>query len=188
MTQLVFFLGIGLSLFIFLLLLARRGRVEGAAEILVDARQALFALQTELLPQGLVRRIFSRDDLEFVLSTDSPEIRRIFLKERNRVAIMWVERVRGHIELLRRLHLGSARFYARLEFRSEMALAWNFAVLLVSCRALQMAFAVGGAYTTPKIVGTVADAATRVCEISGQSLAFMSKSGLENFTGRSSAV
>lgn len=188
MTQLIFFLGIGLSLVVFLLILARRGRVEGAAEILVEARQALFALQTELLAQGLVRRIFSRDDLEFVISTDSSEIRRMFVEERKRVAIMWVERVRGQIELVRRLHLGSARFYARLEFSAEMALAWNFAVLLVSCRALRMAFVVGGPYMAPRVVGTVADAATRVCEISGESLAFLSKSGVGNFSGRSSAV
>lgn len=184
MTQLIFFLGIGLLLFIFLLALARRGRVEGAGPVLVDARRALFALQTGLLPQGLVTRIFARDDLEFVLSTGSAEVRTVFLAGRKKIALLWVGGVHGQVRLLRRLHLGSARFYARLDFRSELTLAWNFAVLSVLCRALRMAFSVGGAYTAPKVVGTVADAAARVCEISGQSLAFLSKRGLDNFGGR----
>lgn len=186
MIQLVFFLSIGILLFIFLLVLARRGRAEGAAEILVEARQALFTLQAELLPEGLVTRIFARDDLDFVLSEGSRDIEELFFSERKRVALIWVERVRGQVKLLRRLHLGSARYYAQLEFRSELSLAWNFALLLVSCRVLTLTFAVGGAYSTPKVVGTVAEAATRVCEISGQSLAFLSRAGLENFGGRSS--
>jgi hypothetical protein len=171
--QLVFFLTVGGVLFVFLLLLARRGRAEGGAETLVSARQALFTLQTELLPAGLVGRIFAKDDLDFVDSEGSRQIRALFLKERQRIALLWVGRVRDQIRLLRSLHLGSARFYARLDLKTELALAADFGLLLVSCRALQLAFVVGGPYATPSMVGTVADAAARVCDISKQSLAFL---------------
>lgn len=183
MLQLLFFLGVGALLFVLLGLLARRGRAEGGARALIGARQALYTLRSELLPQDLVSRIFAREDLEFVLSLQSPAVQSTFFKQRKRVALLWVERVQGQIRHLRHLHLGSARFYARLEFKTELSLAWNFTVLLVSCRALKFAILVGGPYAAPVIVGTVADAATRVCEISARSLAFLSGAGLDGLGG-----
>lgn len=177
MVQLLFFSGVGVLLFIFLFLLARRGRPEGGAEVLVCARQALITLRTELLDQQLVAHIFAPDDLMFVRSQNSPSIESIFVKERRRVALMWVERVRSQIELLRQLHLGSARFYARLEFKTELSLAWSFATLHVACRALKLAFWLAGPYAAPRMVSAVADAASNVCEISRQSVSFLSGPG-----------
>jgi len=181
MIQLLFFSSVGVLLFVLLVLLARRGRAEGGAEVLVCARQALFALRAELLDRELVARIFGRDDLTFVRSLRSPSLESCFLGERKRVAVIWVEGVRSQIQLLRRLHLGSARFYARLDFKTELSLAWSFATLLVTCRALKVAFLVAGPYAAPGMVGAVAHAATNVCEISRHSLAFLSGAGLDGF-------
>jgi hypothetical protein len=179
MVQLLFFLAIGATLLVFLVVLARRGKAEGAAEALVDAHQALFTLQTELLPHGFVTRLFDRDDLEFVVSEHSGEIAEFFQAERKRIALIWVTRVQQQVELLRQLHLGSARFYARLEFKTEASLAWNFMILSLSCKALRLAFQTSGAFAAPRVVGTVAATASRVCEISAQSLAFLSRTGLD---------
>ncbi|MGH9572306.1 MAG: hypothetical protein ACRD40_02085 [Candidatus Acidiferrales bacterium] len=183
MLQLLFFLGVGALLFLLLALLARRGKAEGGARALIGARQALYTLWSELLPQDLVARIFAREDLEFVLSLRSPAVQSTFFQQRKRVALLWVERVQGQIRHLRHLHLGSARFYARLEFKTELLLAWNFTVLLVSCSALKFAILVGGPYAAQVIVDMVAEAATRVCEISARSLAFLSGAGLEGLGG-----
>jgi hypothetical protein len=172
-------------LFVFLLLLARRGKAEGGAEALVNARLALFTLQTELLPTGLVGRIFAKDDLEFVDSERSREVRTLFLKERQKVALLWVDRVRDQIRLLRYLHLGSARFYARLDFKTEVALAADFGLLVISCKALELVFMVGGPFAAPSIVGTVANAAARVCDVSKQSLAFLASPDVSAFGGLS---
>lgn len=185
MIQLLFFLSVGVLLFVFLLLLARRGKAEGGAEALVNARQALFTLQTELLPTGLVGRIFAEDDLEFVDSEGSEDVRALFLKERQKVALLWVGRVRDEIRLLRYLHLGSARFYARLDFKTEIILMADFGLLLISCKALELLFAVGGPFAAPSVVGAVASTAARVCDISKQSLAFLSTSDLDALGGLS---
>lgn len=179
MFQLLFFLIIGVLLFAFLFLLARRGRAEGGARALVGARQALCTLRSELLPHNLVDRIFARDDLDYVLSLRSPSAETVFFTQRKRIALMWVDRIQAQIRHLRHLHLGSARFYARLEFKTELSLAWSFTVLLVSCRALQFAIIVGGPYAAPAIVGTVTQAAGHVCEISARSLAFLTGPGVE---------
>jgi len=188
MLQLLFFLGVGGLLFVFLLALARRGKAVGGARALIGARQALYTLRSELLPHDLVVRIFAREDLEFVLSLHSRAVESIFFTQRRRVALIWVERVQAQIRHLRHLHLGSARFYARLEFKTELSLAWNFMILLFSCRALKAAILIGGPYAAPVMVRTVADAATRVCEISSESLAFLTGAGLEGVGGSTGSL
>ncbi len=183
MVQLIFFLGVGALLFVFLLVLAARGKAEGGARALIGARQALYTLRSELLPHDMVARIFAREDLDFVLSLRSPAVQLMFVTQRKRVALIWVERIQAQIRHLRHLHLGSARFYARLEFKTELSLAWNFTILLVSCQALKAAIWIGGPYAAPAMVGAVAGAATRVCDISARSLAFLTGGGLEGLGG-----
>lgn len=179
MFQLLFFLIISILLFAFLLLLVRRGKAEGGARALVGARQALYTLRSELLLRDLVSRIFAREDMDYVLSLRSQSVEDVFFTQRKRIALMWVGRIQAQVRHLRHLHLGSARFYARLEFKTELLLAWNFTILLVSCRALQFAIIIGGPYAAPAIVGAVTQAAGHVCEISARSLAFLTGPGAE---------
>jgi hypothetical protein len=186
MFQLLFFLGVGALLFLFLLVLARRGKAEGGARALVGARQALHTLRNDLLPGDFVGRIFARDDLEYVRSLRAPAVEAAFLGQRKRIALLWIERVQSQIRHLRHLHLGSARFYARLEFKTELSLAWSFVVLSVSCQALRFAILVSGPYAAPGMVATVSAAATRVCEISARSLTFLAGAGLDTLGGPSS--
>ena len=160
MIQLISFLLIGAMLLVSLYFFARSGRrAEGGSGAMVEAKQALNALQAGLLPPELVGRLFAREDL--------------FLEERKQVVLSWVSRVRKQVLSLRHFHLGSARFYARLSPRTELALALDFAVLLFACRVLQVSVFLGGPYATPRIVGSTAATATRVCKVSEQSLAFL---------------
>jgi hypothetical protein len=174
MIQLIVFLAIGALLFVSLLILARRGsRPEGAAETLVEARQALSHLQSGLLPPELVERIFAPDDFEFVASAAPQRVQALFWCERKKIALAWIAQLRRQIRNLRRFHLGAARFYSRLGFRSEMALALDFISLLIVCRALQLFVYLGGPRVAPRLIGTTATAASRICEISEKSLAFL---------------
>ena len=184
MSQLIFFLAIAAVLFLFLIALARRGRPDGAGRVLAGARRAVFTLETELLPDRVVKRLFARVDLDYVASLGIPEALAVFRSERKRVAILWIDRVRGQILQLRALHLGSARFYARLDLKTELLLAWDFASLLIKCHALRWAFAVAGPNVAPRLVGEVAETATRICLISRQSLAFLGPN-MNNWGGAS---
>jgi hypothetical protein len=172
--QLISFLSIGALLLISLGFFVRRGqRAEGGSGALVQAKQALNTLQGGLLPSELVGRIFDRQDLEYVDSETSKEIRELFLEERKTIALSWVSRVRKQVLSLRSFHLGSARFYAQLSLRTEISLAVDFAALLFECRALQFFLYVRGPFAVPRMVGATAATATRVCKISEQSLAFL---------------
>lgn len=174
MIQLISFLVIGALLLASLYSFARRSRrAEGGSGALVQAKQALNTLQAGLLPAELVGRIFARQDLDYVDSEASKEIRELFLEERKKVALSWVSRVRQQVLSLRSFHLGSARFYARLSLRTELSLAMSFAALLLECRALQVFLYVRGPYAVPRMVGSTAAAAVRVCKVSEESLAFL---------------
>jgi hypothetical protein len=172
--QLVFFLFIGAALLSSLFLMARRRtRPEGNSQVLVEARQALNSLQTGLLPRNLVARIFAKEDSEYVASLAQKGIVELFTAERKKVAIAWVDQVQAQVLTLKRFHLRAARFYNKLSVRTELEVAWKFAALLTTCRALRVLLYVGGPYAAPRVVGLTASVATRVCEISEQSLTFL---------------
>lgn len=174
MIQLILFLFIGVLLLASLLILARRsGRPEGGAESLVEARQALKHLQSGLLPTELVDRFFAAEDFEFVASAAPPDVNALFRRERKKIVLAWIGQVRQQIRSLRRFHLGAARFYSRLSLGSEMALAMDFAKLLITCRALQLLVYVGGARVAPRMIAATAAVGWRICDVTERALAFL---------------
>lgn len=173
MIQLILSLLIGSLLLLSVASFVFRRRAEGSSVDLVEARQALNALQGGLLPAELVARIFDRTDLEYVNMQRSPEVRELFLEERKRIALVWVGRVRKQITRLKSFHLGSARFYAGLDLRTELSLALDFARLLFACRMLEVFVQLRGPYAAPRILGATAATAAKVCSVSQESLAFL---------------
>jgi hypothetical protein len=185
------FLLVGAFLFFTLYFVTRRKpRAEGSSEALVEARLALSTLQVNLLPSALLERIFAKEDLEYVAAQAPKRVQKMFCSERKKIAMVWVDQVRGQIQSLRRFHRGTARFYARLSFRTELELGLSFAALLLACRALQVLMYVGGPYSAPRMVGATAAAAGRVCKISEESLAFLNSPRLaisDSSTGSAAA-
>jgi hypothetical protein len=171
--QLIPFLVIALGLGASLASLAFRKRVEGGSDAMVKAKHALGALQDGLLPAELVSRMFDKQDLKFVEAQPSKEIRALFVQERKRVVLAWVSRVRQEVKDLQSFHLGSARFYAGLSLATELSLAVDFLKLRAVCRVLQVSVALGGPYAAPRMVLSTAATATRVCNVSEKSLAFL---------------
>ncbi|MGA9885686.1 MAG: hypothetical protein WBQ34_18365 [Candidatus Acidiferrales bacterium] len=174
MIQLILFLAVGALLFASLLVLARRGsRPEGGAEALIQARQALMHLQADLLPPELIARFLAAEDFQYVASAAPPAARAVFYRERRKIVIAWLGQVGQQIKTLRRFHLGAARFYARMGLRSEIALAMDFASVLVACRALQILVHFGGPRVAPRMVGATVTTGLRICEAYDGALAFL---------------
>ncbi len=186
MIQLILFLILGAGFLLSLYLFARRGsRVEGSAEDVLKARQALTVLQSGLLPPEIAKRIFSTGDYEYVAGGDASCLREVFLKERRQIALLWVAQVRQQILSLRQFHLKSARFYSTLSVRTETRLAFEFLTLLCVCRWLQIALYLRGPYAAPQMVRRAAAAASRVCEISEKSMSFLKPTPVETLDGDS---
>lgn len=188
MMQLILFLVLGAGLLLLVLAAITRpisGPAEGSSQTILDARQALNALQRNLLPEDLIARIFAKPDLEYVLRSTSEPVQQLFVEERRKVALVWVRQVRKGLVTLRAFHRGQARHYSRLSLRTEMNLALSFAVLLLACRTLEVALYLRGPYVAPRIVGRTAGVAARLCQVSEKSLAFLNAEALSALSGSS---
>ena len=174
MIQLIPFLAAGALLaFTLYLLLRHAPPVEGRPDDVTDAREALRMLEGGLLPIEMVKRIFAKSDRDYVLKTCPESVTPLFLAERQRIALAWIHSVRRSVQALRRFHNRAARHSSELSFRSEAALARDFAAVLFACRMLEVLIYVGGPFAAPHIVGSTVSAAARLCMASRDSLAFL---------------
>jgi hypothetical protein len=187
MIPLLLSLALGLALFFLLYRLARRSRVpaEGSAYQFVEARGSLHALQRELLPRDFIDRLFDRRDLEFVSAQAPADVRQLFLTERKRISILWVQRVRSEILKLMQFHRGHSRFHSKISVLTEIRLAADFAALLIICRMLEAIFYFRGPYAAPHLVDSAAATAARLCTVSEKSLAFLNAPALRAVAGES---
>ncbi len=177
MMQLIVFLLLGaIFVGVLCLFLGRQGtRLEGGAQAVVSARQALNSLQGALLPPELIHRVFAREDLDFVSSAAPPGIRKLFIRERKAIALRWIRDVRKQVLSLKDFHSGHSRFCAQLDLGTEIELALRFASLLLVCRLLEIILYVRGPFAAPKMVARVIDVAGNICLVSERSLAFLSR-------------
>jgi hypothetical protein len=174
MITLIFFLLIAAGLLVLLIALSRRNpSAEGSAQALLEARNALQKLTLGLLPADFVEQIFARQDLDYVTANASKEIQQLFVDERKKIALAWVSEIHQQIIHLQHFHLGHSRHFARLNFPTEIALALDFAVLRLECRALYLLLLLRGPYGASYVVGKTAGAAARLCTISEKYLAFL---------------
>jgi hypothetical protein len=187
MIALVLSIALGLGLIFLLWAMVRRSHlpVEGSAYQFVEARGSLRALQHDLLPRDFIDRLFDRSDLAFVKTQTCGEVRSLFLTERKRISILWVQRVRSEILKLMHFHRGHSRFQSKISVVTELRLAADFAALLVICRMLEATFFFRGPYAAPWLVDSAAATAARLCTVSEKSLAFLNTPGLRAIGGDS---
>ena len=186
MIQLVLYLVLGAAFLASLYAFARRSAsAEGGAQIILRARQALSALQADLLPPQVFERIFANGDYRYIISAGDPALTAMFLSERRKIALSWVEQIRRQIVSLREFHLGSARLHSQLSPRVEARLAFEFFTLLCVCRFLQLALYLRGPYAAPRMVGRVVAVAARVCATSEEAMGFLSAVKVDRLAGKS---
>jgi len=177
--------GLGLLILLFLAVFRRTPRAEGSAQALLDARQAVRKLQTGLLPSEFVNTIFSDQDWQYVTATTSLPIQRLFMAERKRIALAWVGQIRRQLICLQDFHRGHSRHFAHLNPGVEIALAVDFALLRLECRALSVLLHLRGPYGASRIAGRTAAAASRLCETTEQAISFLTSRGAVRVTNDS---
>jgi hypothetical protein len=84
----------------------------------------------------LLDQCLSAEDLEFVRLRRSPSLRRLFLRERRRLATLWLRETRREAHRLLRLHLNSVRYAADLRPVAESRLFLAVAVFFLVYGAL----------------------------------------------------
>ncbi len=112
--------------------LALDGRLLGGSE------------DVEACPLEFVSRIFSGDDLAFVWRLDSPELKKQFRRERNAVALIWVQQTSAAVRRIMRDHLEASRASQDLEFAVEVRVFLQYAQLRVICGVLFLLVGLAG--------------------------------------------
>jgi hypothetical protein len=138
-------LSIGSVLFLLLLLLATRG---SAAAREASSRSDLLLLDGEteldLCPPEYVAKIFSRDDWEFISSAKSPQLEKLFRRERKLVALVWVHQTSTAIRRIMREHTTATRQSRDLHFATETKIVLLYAELMLLCGMLFLAIQSAG--------------------------------------------
>jgi hypothetical protein len=98
----------------------------------------------ETCPPEIVSQIFSDEDLAFVWRLEAPELKRLFRRERNAVALVWVRRTSAAIRQIMRRHLELSRMSKDLEFAVEVRIFLQYAQLQVICGVLFLLIGLAG--------------------------------------------
>jgi hypothetical protein len=136
---------IGFVLLTLLLFVATRG-ISAARELSSrsDVPCSEDGAELALCPPEFVSRIFSSDDAKFVSATNSPELRKLFSRERKMVALLWVQQTSAAIQRIMREHLQLARQSEDLEFATELKLIGLYVELMLVCGMLFVAIQSAG--------------------------------------------
>ena len=116
-----------------------------------DFFEAREALDSFLIKTATIQRILSNDDLAFVSSAGSPELRRLFMKERKMLALEWLRTIRSQVACLRQIHL---RLAARLSPTPahELQLSLQYGVFVLVSDSLLVLFWLFGPFKTKRVI------------------------------------
>ncbi|MCI0719901.1 MAG: hypothetical protein L0338_13160 [Acidobacteria bacterium] len=154
MNETILLISIGLVFLILLLLWTRRGAGAAAEERdAAAARDALVTLNLGMPPRALAQRIFSPDDWLFVTSHTPSRIQRVFLEERTKVALKWLDCTVLNVGEVIEMHKRAVRQRKTLLARVELKLAINHAAFLLFCTFIRMLMRWQGPFLPGKLIG-----------------------------------
>ena len=131
-------------------------------------------------PPEFVSQIFSGKDSEFISQFHSRDLKRLFRRERNAVALFWVQRTSSAIGRIMRQHLEVSRQSADLEIGTEARILFQVAQLKLICVVLFAAIGLVG----PRRLQGAALYAERLSERVGRALSdFSSPAPLREMKG-----
>ena len=167
MTGTIIFFVLGTALLVVLFFSFRRG-VPSPAKIkdLSAAHEVLSTLQSELLPDWFVDRLFSKEDWQFAQNQDCHEIAPLFDRERKAVALSWLGQTREHVAQLMDFHLRLARERPDLKPSIEVKLSLEYAQFQMLCGLLASLIRTLGPVRVRSLVGFAVNAAANLGKVS----------------------
>jgi len=99
----------------------------------------------------IVSQLFSAADSKFISGLESPGLQNLFRRERNAVALHWVQETSAFISKIMRRHLEASRLSADLEIAVEARIFLRYARLKLYCGIL---FVLIGLLGPQRLAGT----------------------------------
>jgi hypothetical protein len=125
------------ALLLFLILVWLRANLAQRDDL--SNHQALLSHECENLeacPQEFVSRIFEAEDLKFISRFESPHLQNFFRRERNAVALLWVQETTTAIRGIMHQHLETSRRSKDLHVATEAKIFAQYAQLRFLCGIL----------------------------------------------------
>ncbi len=185
MTDAISFVVVGTLLLVVLFFSLRRS-LPTPAKIKDSsaAHEALNTLQSELLPDWFVDRLFSKDDWQFAQGQDCPEIAPLFNRERKAVALSWLKQTREHVAELMDFHLRLARERPDLKPSVELKLSLEYAQFQILCGLLAGLIRALGPVRGRSVAGYAVSAAANLGKVSEKALADLNDAVIVGAEGR----
>ncbi len=147
MSDLVFFLALGLAFLGLLILWLQRARESPVSQSkLSETAETLKAIQLEPLPRESLEKIFALQDWEFVLEQAPLHIQRAFRHRRTTVALEWLRQTRARARRLMELHRRAVRGNVHLSPATEIHLTFSYIVFLLLCSMMHLLIWSGGPF------------------------------------------
>lgn len=125
----------------------------------------------------LADRIFAQSDLDFV-ARDAPSLERSFVRERKKLALLWLADARFSMGRIFRFYRTAVRSNPDLEFRTELRIAGNYLLLLCMISFLQVLINLLGPFQVRGILVHMFVLADRISTGVGKTLAVLDRSSL----------
>jgi hypothetical protein len=137
-------------------------------EEFTNAREALDAVFVET---AAIERIFSAEDSEFICRSSTPQVQRLFLKERKALAVQWLRKTQKQVAQFMDLHLRLAGFTEKPSPRFELELTAKYVIFIVVSYLLLLLLWLRGPFKARRVVGYTCGVAGYFCAICSVRLA-----------------
>ncbi len=129
--------------------------------------QVLIQLNLALPSPGVVQRIFATEDSKFISREGSQRLEALFLAERKRLALAWLQRTREVLRSLMSLHLRVVRQSAGSSLATELRLGFHYSFFVLTYGFLMILIFMRGPFWASSAIGL----ASRVADRAGSSSA-----------------
>jgi len=130
-----------------------------------DYCQARAALDSVFVETAAIKRIFAKEDMEFIAGAATAEVRRFFVKERKGLAIQWVRMIQKQVAHLMDLHLKLASYTNEPSPRYEVKLTAKYLCFVLSSNGLLILLSLFGPFEAVGIAAYTVRVAEYFCSV-----------------------
>lgn len=137
-------------------LLFRRGAEEEDVSRSPDGNSFPPSAQFADRGKEQLERLFGREDWDYIRSSTSEEVQRLFLRERREIALAWISQLRRQAKAGMHFHVARVRASEALQPVAEIKLAIEYYAFLTKCGAIAAIVSLGGPMALRGMVGRAA--------------------------------
>lgn len=138
---------------------------HGQVITIEDYSQARAALDSVFVETAAIKRIFAKEDMEFISEAATEDVQRFFLKERKGLAIQWVRVTQKQVAHLMDLHLKLASYTKEPSPRYEVKLTANYLCFILASYGLLILLSLFGPFEAARIVAYTVRVAEYFCSV-----------------------